>query len=337
MDGVEATWVLGAVAVIALVALIVNTFRNRRSSEVDGQRDGKVWRRGYHLASELGSGRSIDQNSTNLTELIEQTPQPILVAAAIAVAIRQEADGVHPALFTTIGRSRLPAVLRTRLGSGDVHQIVEALELAEVLRLHELLGDAAVLTRHANPAVVRAACDAVVEIDPSIGIGVLIGLADGSESWVLDSIGRAISKLETRGSSTVPLSQAQWRSAPMLARRALNESAMFDRATVGDAISTLIGSLDDRSAAKRLAAVTALAASVDHPGAQLALAGALGSDDRMTRYAVAASLSDSVVGRQILRRTAAEGDGSDAARMAAEILWMDDGHGREVQLQAVAS
>lgn len=227
-------------------------------------------------------------------------------------------------------------LVRARLG-GDTHQIIEAMELVEVLRLHELLGDAAALTRHADPLVVRAACDAVVEIDASIGVGILIGLADGCESWVLDSIGRATAKLEARGVSAVPLSPGQWRSAPMLARRALNESAMFGRATVSDAVSTLIGSLDDQSAARRLAAVTALSGSIDHPGAQLALAGALGSGDRMTRYAVAASLSDSVVGRQILRRTAAEQDGSDAARMAAEILWMDDGHGREVQLQAVVS
>ena len=272
-----------------------------------------------------------------LVELINETPEPMLVAAALAVAVRQEVGDVHPALFSAVSRSRLPNILRTQLDLGDGHHVVEALEIVEVFRVHDLLGDAAALTRSTDPLVVRAACDAIVEIDQSVGLGILIGLADGSESWVLDSIGRATTKLDLRGGGNVPLSQAQWRSAPMLARRALDESATFDRATVSDAVSTLIRSLDDRSAAKRLAAVSALSASIDHPGAQLALAGALGSSDRMTRYAVAASLSDSVVGRQILRRTAADVDGSDAARMAAEILWADDGHGREVQLRAVAS
>ena len=56
----------------------------------------------------------------------------------------------------------------------------------------------------------------------------------------------------------------------------------------------------------------------------IALAGALGSDDRMVRFATAANLSDSPVGRDILRRTAMSGDGSDAARMAAEVLWTTD-------------
>ena len=110
----------------------------------------------------------------------------------------------------------------------------------------------------------------------------------------------------------------------MLAQRALTESATFDRATVSDAMTALIEALEDESSSKRLAAVIALAASIDHPAAQIALAGALGCSDRMVRYATAANLSDSAAGRGILRRTAASGDGSDAARMAAEVLWTSD-------------
>jgi hypothetical protein len=44
----------------------------------------------------------------------------------------------------------------------------------------------------------------------------------------------------------------------------------------------------------------------------------------MVRYATAANLADTPVGRDILRRVAASGDGSDAARMAAEVLWTTD-------------
>jgi hypothetical protein len=71
-----------------------------------------------------------------------------------------------------------------------------------------------------------------------------------------------------------------------------------------------------------LAAVTALAAAIEHPAAQLALAGALGSSERMIRYATAANLSETPIGREILRRAANSVDGSDAARMASEILWL---------------
>jgi hypothetical protein len=122
----------------------------------------------------------------------------------------------------------------------------------------------------------------------------------------------------------MPLSRSQWRSAPVLAQRALSESATFSRATVTDALMALVEALEHSTTSKRLAAVTALSASIDHPAAQIALAGALGSDDRMVRFATAANLSDSPVGRDILRRTAASGDGSDAARMAAEVLWTTD-------------
>jgi hypothetical protein len=328
---------IGGVAVVALLALIASTLRTRRSAELDSHRSGTIWRRGYHLAAELLAGRATVANTADLIEFIDQTPEPMTVAASLAVAVRQEPHEMHAALRSAVERSRLPKVLRARLNSDDPHRIVEALEIVEVLRLQTLLGDAAALTLHRDQRIVRAACDAVVEIDPSTGLGVLIGLVDSCESWVLDSIGRATTTLNARGGYNGPLSQAQWGNAPMLARRVLDESAIHDRATVGDAVSTLIRSLDDPSAAKRLAAVTALSTSIDHPAAQLALAGALGSSDRMTRYAVAASLSDSVVGRQILRRAAAEADGSDAARMAAEILWSGDSHEREVQFRPVAS
>lgn len=337
MSSIPLVLSIGGVAVVALCALVASTLRTRRSAELDSHRSGTIWRRGYHLAAELLAGRATAANSADLVEFIDQTSEPMTVAASLAVATRQEPHETHVALRTAVGRSRLPKILRARLNSGDPHQVIEALEIVEVLRVQTLLGDAAALTLHRDPRIIRAACDAVVEIDPATGLGVLIGLVDICESWVLDSIGRATTTLNTRGGYNGPLSQAQWGNAPMLARRVLDESALHDRATVGDAVATLIRSLDDPSAAKRLAAVTALSSSIDHPAAQLALAGALGSSDRMTRYAVAASLSDSVVGRQILRRTAAEADGSDAARMAAEILWSGDSHEREVQLHAVAS
>jgi hypothetical protein len=44
----------------------------------------------------------------------------------------------------------------------------------------------------------------------------------------------------------------------------------------------------------------------------------------MVRFATAANLADSPVGRDILRSVAMSNDGSDAARMAAEVLWVAD-------------
>lgn len=318
------TWGVAATAGFVVVVIVASAFRSRRRGERTGQRDGITWKRAYHLGSELAAGRNVDRHAAALVELLDTTDQPMLVASALAVAVRQEHTEVDPALFAAIGRSRLAVLLRTRLDDTDVNTKVEALEIVEVLRVHVLLGDAAVLARCDDPVLVRAACDAVVELEPGIGIGILIGMVNGGDSWVLDSLGRAVDAAARRESRPVPLSRSQWRGAPMLAQRALSESATFSRATVTDALMALIEALEHPTTSKRLSAVTALSASIDHPAAQIALAGALGSDDRMVRFATAANLADSPIGRDILRRTAVSGDGSDAARMAAEVLWTTD-------------
>jgi hypothetical protein len=324
MNGLTITWVLAAAAGLVVLMIVASAFRSRRRGEREGQRDGVTWKRAYHLGSELAAGRNVERHAPALVELLDTTDQPMLVASALAVAVRQEHGEVDPALFAAVGRSSLSDLLRARLDDGDTNTKVEALEIVEVLRVHVLLGDAAVLARGDDPTIVRAACDAVVELEPSIGIGILIGMANSGDSWVLDSLGRAVDAAARRELRPMPLSRSQWRSAPVLAQRALSESATFSRATVTDALMALVEALEHSTTSKRLAAVTALSASIDHPAAQIALAGALGSDDRMVRFATAANLSDSPVGRDILRRTAASGDGSDAARMAAEVLWTTD-------------
>lgn len=317
-------WVAAAATLGAVLVVVAATVRAWRRNRRADQRDGVIWKGAYHLGSELVAGRSTTRNAAAATDLLNRTEQPLLVASAFAVAVRQAHHDVDDSLFAAVGRSSLPALLRARLDDPDPNVRIEALELVEVLRVHLLLGDAAVLTNSEDPKVARAACDAVVELEPSIGIGILVGKVDDGESWVLDALGRAADAAAHRERRPVPLSRAQWRDAPMLAQRALAESATFDRATVSDAVMALVESLQHESTSKRLAAVTALAASIEHPAAQIALAGALGSPDRMVRFATAANLSDSTIGREILRRTAAEDEGSDAARMAAQVLWTAD-------------
>lgn len=324
MNALTITWALAAIAGLVVVLIVAWTLHVRRQGVRSAQLDGVTWKRAHHLGSELAAGRDINRKAPALTELLDTTDQPMLVATALAVAVRQEHTEVHPSLFSAVGRSRLSTLLRDRIDDADANTKIEALEIVEVLRIHVLLGDAAVLTKSDNAAVVRAACDAVVELEPSIGIGILIGLVGDGDSWVLDSLGRAVDAAARRETAPVPLSRSQWRSAPVLAQRALSESATFSRATVTDALMALVEALEHSTTSRRLAAVTALSASIEHPAAQIALAGALGSDDRMVRFATAANLADSPAGREILRRTAASGDGSDAARMAAEVLWTTD-------------
>jgi hypothetical protein len=324
MNALTTTWVLAAAAGGVVGLIIAWTLRVRRRGVEKAQRDGVTWKRAHQLGSELAAGRDINRKAPALTQMLDTTDQPMLVAAALAVAVRQEHNEAHPAFYSAVERSRLSALLRDRIDHPDANTKIEALEIVEVLRVHVLLGDAAVLTKSDDDAVVRAACDAVVELEPSVGIGILIGLVSKGDSWVLDSLGRAVDHVARRETAPVPLSRSQWRSAPMLAQRALSESATFSRATVTDALMALVEALEHSTTSRRLAAVTALSASIEHPAAQIALAGALGSGDRMVRFATAANLADSPVGRDILRLTAASDDGSDAARMAAEVLWTTD-------------
>lgn len=336
MDSVPIIAALAGIATMMVLATATYTLWIRRAGRAVDQRTGTIWKRAFHLGAELAAGRAIDRNSDNLIELIDSVSDPILVATAIAVAARQEPEQVHPALYSTISRSRLPSILNDHLATAETNVQIEALEIVEVLHVYELLGEAAALTRNCEPRVVRAACDAVVEIDPSIGAGILIGMTDDEESWVLDSLGRAASALETDENRSIPLSRSQWGNAPMLAQRALLESHAFDRATLSTALASLIGALESDLPAKRLAAVTALSVSIENPAAQLALAGALGAKDRMTRFATAANLMDTVTGREIVKMAAAQDDGSDATRMAAEILWSDGDRGK-TKLDLVAS
>lgn len=98
-----------------------------------------------------------------------------------------------------------------------------------------------------------------------------------------------------------------------------------DAGTASDALSVLIEALDDPSSQRRLAAVNALANTIEHPGAKIALAGALTAPDRMTRFAAASRLAQTDAGRAILHRAAASNDSSDAASMASEVLWANAG------------
>ena len=210
MDALTITWVLAAIAGNLVVVMAMWTFRVPRRGVRSAQPDGVTWK---------------------LTHLLDNTDQPILVAAALAVAVHREHTEAHPALFSAVGRSRLATLLRDRIDHADASTRIEALELVEVLRVHLLLGDAAVLTKAGDKAVVRAACDAAVELEPGIGIGILVGLVGSDDSWVLDSLGRAVEAAARRDATPVPLSRSQWRSAPVLAQRALAESATFSRAT----------------------------------------------------------------------------------------------------------
>ncbi|MFK7917339.1 MAG: hypothetical protein AB8G14_04625 [Ilumatobacter sp.] len=324
MTALELIWMTAGSVTAVILAMAFTAFRLRGRPGTEDELDGTAWKRAYHLGAELAAGRNAERNADGLLELFDTNDYHVMLASAVAVAARQHPHQIDDVLYRTIEQTELTPALRRNLGSSDTTVCLEALEIIEVLRIAELIGDVAILAQSPDQAIARAACDAVVANDASIGIGILLGMVDGSKTWVLDALGRASSRISVDSQLSLPLAQDQWAAAPMLARRALEDSAMFDSQTSACALSALATALDNESSAMRLASVKALAASAAHPGAQLVLAAALGSADRITRFAAAAALSDSVDGHAILRRVAAGSDHSDAVAMAAEILWSGD-------------
>ncbi len=173
-------------------------------------------------------------------------------------------------------------------------------------------------------------------LDPSIAIGVLVGLVNRAGGWVLDTLGRATNAMASNPDNHMPVARPQWRNAPMLAGQSLARGVLPDAGSASDALSILIEALDDPSSQRRLAGVNAHANTIEHPGAQIALAGALTAPDRMTRFAAASRLAQTDAGRAILHRAAASGESSDAASMAAEVLWSNAGRDEAAGAEGLA-
>lgn len=286
---------------------------------------GALWKRAYDLGSRLADGAGYETGVDDLAALVKSVSDPAPIATALAAVSNSWGDTAHDSFFEAIQKSNLDRWVQAKLASTDHLEQTSGLEYVEALRLESLLGQAANFTRHDDEQVKRAACEAMVAIDPTAAIGVLVGMVRESGSWVLDTLGRATNTLIEKTDGRVPVARPQWRGAPMLAEQALKDGGIPDPGAASDALAVLIDLLDDESSQKRLAAVNALANTINHPGAQIALAGALSAPDRLTRFAAASRLAQTDAGRSILHRSVNEDSASDAAVIAAEVLWTGAG------------
>ena len=301
MDSVPVVWALAGGACALVLLTILATIVNRAAALRRSQSVGDVWTRAHALGTAVASGGGSRDDRWELAELIKKEPAaPVAAALAAAARTRSLGSDEQDYFGEIVAESSLVDWVRMQLTSSDNLNTVEALEVVETLGLQELAGEAANLARDEDEQVARAACDALVKLEPSVAVGVLIGLVDRRGSWVLDSLGRAADELAKRNDRRVPIARPQWRNAPILAEQALLSGELPDPGSASDAVGVLLGLLDDDSSQKRLAAVNALANTIHHPGAQIALAGALGADDRMTRFAAASRLVESEKGLSLI-------------------------------------
>ncbi len=317
----DLVWVLAGASFALVLLTITWTMAGRFFAIRRTRFAGILWRRAYDLGARLADGAGTEGNAIDLISLVKSVGDPAPIATALAAVSRSWGDAADDAFFEAIEQTTLERWVQSKLAGTDPLAQAEGLEYIEALRIQPLLGQAANFARHEDETVSRAACEALVVLDPAIAIGVLVGMIETSGSWVLDTLGRATNTLVQNPGSRIPVSRPQWRGAPMLAEQALKDGGLPDPGAATDALAVLIDLLDDASSQKRLAAVNALANTIDHPGAQIALAGALSAPDRLTRFAAASRLAQTDAGRAILRRSVNDDSASDAATIAAEVLW----------------
>lgn len=325
MRASDFTWLLAGAALSLFVMTALWTVFTRHAVLRRARTAGQLWEDTYDLGVALAEGRGGAEGGRDIDRLMRSQKDPTPVVLSLAAIARSFGELASADLFDAVRRSSVDEWARNKLVSSDALERIEGLETVEILRLESLFGEVANLANDDDEQVVRAAAEAMVTLNPSVAVGVLVGLVNRSGGWVLDTLGRATAVLADSGTGRVPVARPQWRNAPMLAEASLAKGQIPDAGTADDALSVLIEALDDPSSQRRLAAVNALANTIEHPGAKIALAGALTAPDRMTRFAAASRLAQTEPGRAILHRAAASNESSDAASMAAEVLWANAG------------
>lgn len=317
----DLAWMAAGGATCLSLLLVARTALLRQRRVRDQGRNSQVWM-DTHAAGErmvMGMGKPGDHDTIS-KNLGKARSRASAIGAMVAV-IRSHGGQADRELLDAVEASGIDRYLRSEFLADDPHRRAAALEIVEATRREELTGDVAALAVDPEPDVVRAAANALVVLKPELAVGVLVGLLADHGPWVVDSLGRAANTLSVRDNRNVPIARPYWRDAPDLARRALSQGLLTEPGDASDAVAVMISLLDSDDTEKRLGAVNALADIITHPGAQIALAGAMGADDRVTRFAAAVRLADSDEGQRLLRNAVSGDNASDAAEVAALVLW----------------
>ncbi len=317
----EIAWAGAGAACGLTVLLVVRSWFVQRTTRRHQRADSFAWTLVHDAADALADDRGTSGDRQVITESLSRPHHRGAALAAVAAVIRAQPGEPNKALLEAIESSTVSAHLRDELLEKDHLRRTAALETIEVIQLESMTGEVAGMVADEHPEVIRAAANALVQLRPEIAVGLLVGLAPRHGTWVLDSLGQAADKLATRDDRRVPIARPLWRDAPGLAERAVLEGRLPDPGDASDAIAIMVSLLNDPDTNRRLAAINVLANIISHPGAQIALAGAIGVEDRITRFAAAARMVDSAEGRRILRAAARSESGSDAADVAAMVLW----------------
>ncbi len=317
----ELAWIAagGATAITVLLVaqtlIIQKTSRSRRTSTAD------IWVGMGDAARRLAKGEGQLGDAGVVVEVLSRPDTQVDGLAAVVAVLRVQQGQADEAIHCAIAESSIVDVLSELLHSEDPLTRTDALEVIEIIQLHAIVGDVASAATDENEEVARAAANALTVIAPELAVGLLAGRVRTGGAWAVEALGRAIDAVGAKTDSPISISRPLWEGAPALAERVLTDEAPIDAADAAEALAVMSDLLHHDDQQHRLSAVRALSKVTDHPSAQIALLGALDSEDRVTRFAAAARLADSEDGRLVLRQYVQAGHGSDAGEAAALVLW----------------
>ncbi len=317
----ELAWVVAGGATALTVLLVVQTMASQRSNLSQVATAADIWVGMGEAARRLAKGEGEFGDAGIVVEALSRPDTQDDALAAVVAVLRLEGGNADPAIYGAISESSVVDWISARLQSDDPLVRTDTLETVEMIRLRASVGDVASAATDECEEVARAAANALIVLAPELAVGLLAGRVRSDGVWAVEALGRAIDAVSAASEAPLPITRPLWEEAPALAERVLTDERHVDAADAADALAVMTDLLHHSDQQHRLSAVRALSRVTVHPSAQIALLGALESDDRVTRFAAAARLADTEEGRSVLRHYAEAGHGSDAGEAAALVLW----------------
>ncbi|MCP4087810.1 MAG: hypothetical protein GY745_22610 [Actinomycetia bacterium] len=305
---------VGAAVLIGVRALVLHRLRASRLRQ-----QARTWERVMEAADALADPMLRPPAGRELLRLLNSSNSRTISLEAIVTIVRTRPES-RLVLRQIVAESRVPTWLTAELSAREHDRRTASLELIAVLELPGLGSMVASLINDEEESVRAAAGRCLARIDAANAVGVLIGRLESGDRWASEPLSTALAGM----GDAIDLDHERM---SRLAPRAASTASQIDSAAGGaslDAaarrtVARLVPMLASPEPELRIATLTALG-DLQHPMAAMALAAAIGSGDRVTRFAAGIRLTETPTGVTLLRDLARRdhGPAGDTARV---VLW----------------
>ncbi|MCP5027339.1 MAG: hypothetical protein GY929_13745 [Actinomycetia bacterium] len=304
---------VGAAVLVGMRAVVLHRFRGSRLRQ-----QARAWERVTEAADGLSDPMLRAAAGHELLRLFNTSATRSTALDAAVTVIRTRAE-TRTILRQVVAESQIPAWLTDQLTAGEGERRVAAIELIGVLLLPGMSSLVATLLADDDETIRTAAGSCLARINPAMAVGTLIGRLERGDQWAgeplaeaLAALGRPVDVADDRLTRLAPqtASAAALTSAPTAVEREPGARR---------AVARLVPMLASEDGEIRMSALTALG-DLHHPMAAMALAAAVGSGDRITRFAAGIRLTETQSG-MVLLRDLARRDQEAAGDTARIVLW----------------